>query len=278
MKEQKNFEGIIYYPDSTKPNSYFYIPASPIPQTDSNGDPMISLIGAGPKWFFQASTKWSSPSEKVDQLAKFLLEKELISSTMDLKPAPMQIEKVDLVLKTQTEERVLATSGSSGLYPFTAVFNTMLSEELQKDAVAAFNGRNETLLVRYHALLGKELPIEMKLTGPIHIVRDHLSAGSTSTDISEWIDRQISEGVFEINATFNDEAQEDMVREVHEKLIDKASGEIQRYLSQQVMSPDSSSFEVEIKETFQIPEKFVASTDVSTWFKNNSSEHIKIIN
>lgn len=278
MREQLNFEDLIYYPNSTNPKSYYYIPATAMPQTDSNGDPVISLIGAGPQWFFQASAKWSAPSEKVEKLSKFLIEKELISSSMDLKPAPMQIEKVELVLKTPTEERILATSGSSGLYPYTAAFNTMLSEELQKDAVAAFNGRNETLLVRYHALLGKGIPVEMKLTGTIHHVRDLLSGESFQTEIGEWIERQIDEGVFEITMNFDENVDEEMIREVHQKLIEKTSEEIERYLKQENISADSSNFEVEMKETFQITEKFVASTDISTWFKNNSSEYIKIIN
>lgn len=278
MREQMNFEDIIYYPDSTKPNSYYYIPASAMPQTDSNGDPMISLIGAGPQWFFQASTKWSAPSEKVDLLAKFLIENELIPSAMDLKPAPIHIKKVELILKTPEQERVLATSGSSGLYPFTAVFNTTLSEELQKDAVAAFNGRNETLLVRYHAVLDKEIPVEMHLTGPIHQVRDNLTKESSSEEIQEWIEKQINERIFEITSDFDDETSSELLQKVHQKLIEKAAAEVQRYLNQEGMSPDSSLFEVTIKETFPFPEKFIASTDVSTWFKNNSSEHIKIIN
>lgn len=278
MREQKNFEDLIYYPDSAKPNSYYYVPASAMPQTDSNGDPMISLIGAGPQWFFQASTKWSAPSEKVDLLAKFLIENELIPSAMDLKPAPIQIEKVELILKTAEEERVLAASGSSGIYPFTAVFNTTLSEEFQKDVVAAFNGRNETLFVRYHALLDKEIPIEMNISGPIDEARDHFKPESTSAEISEWIEEQVGDKVFEITTRFDDETPIELIEDVHQKLIDKAVAEVQRYLKQEGKQPHNSLLVVGINEVFQIPEKFIASTDISTWFKNNSSEYIKIIN
>lgn len=276
MNDRQSFEGIVYYRDASD-GSIYYFPETPGPQTDSNGDPMISLIGAGPQWFLQVSTKWAVQDSSLDKLAEHLVNQEIINSRAELKQAPLEIEKAELILLAEGEEKILASSKTSGHYPFTAAFNTTISEQLQKDVAAAFNGKKDTLYIRYSASLNTATPIEMEMSGPIHIARESLSEQSQPEEIREWIDQQLSENSFKIEIRTEGNVAPETLQQIHENLMDQAVEEIQSYLSRDDEMTDDSLLEISRKEGIGTSEKIISTSDISTWFKNNSSEYIKII-
>lgn len=277
MNKQKEFKGITYYPDSDKESSYYYIPASPVPQTDSNGHPVISITGGGSQWFLQAGTKWSAPSEVIEDLARKLIDQELIQSPNDLNPAPVQVGKVELILNTLEGSQVLASSDSSGHYPFTAAFSTRFSTDVQKEVVAAFHGKKEVLMVKYYATLEIKHPVEMTLSGPLHQADDNLNRESTTTEIEAWLVTQIQQGTIAVTRQFDEKIPEHVIEQSKKKLMDEAVDEIRRYLTNNEKRPDTSAFEVRVNETITIPEELITETDISTWFNNSPNEHIKII-
>ncbi len=277
MKNMQTYEGIDFYPDISQKNKYYFIPAQPMPQTDSNGDPMISIIGGGANWFLQASAKWGAGAAKIEELTKRLQEQGLIHSPMDLSPAPLKVEKAELTLKTDKGEKILATSRSSGQYPFMAIFNTSVSEDLQNEIVAAFHGKKEALMVRYYATLALEYPVAMSLSGTIDVAGDYLNEGSSTYDIAIWLEEQIQKGSVTIDYEPDENAPTQLVEGVKKKLKDEAVIEIQRFLRPGKMTPDTSALKVRVEESITVPESIVAATDVSVWFINNPDDHIKVI-
>lgn len=276
MNNRKSFEGIQYYKDASG-DGILYFPDMPAPQTDSNGDPMISLIGAGPQWFLQVSSKWAVLDDSLNKLAEHLLSEEIIQSRSDLKQAPLQVKKAELILFMEGEERVLAYSKTSGHYPFTAAFNTTISEQLQREVAAAFNGKKDAFYVKYYASLDTETPIEIAISGPVHTVRESLSGESTTEEIKNWIDQQIEENNFKIEIKAEENISPETLQQVRENLVNQVVEEIQAYLSREDESPDDSLLELIRQEGIGASEQIIATSDISTWFKNNSSEHIKII-
>ncbi len=277
MKTHKIYEDVIYYPNPIKENSYCYFPAHPISQTDTNGDPMISIVGGGTNWFLQTSAKWQVDTEQIDALAELLVEHELIKSTTDLILAPLEVLKVELVLKNENEDKLLASSKSSGNYPFNAAFNCAISETLQKEVIAAFHGKKETLVVNYHVALAFEYPVEMSLKGPIHQSNNDLNPESSRTSVAQWIEDQIQKEVLTITQNFLEDTPIEFVNEVRSQLIDKAVSEIHMGLDPMEMTPDESIIEIIVKESLPKQEAFITSTDISTWFKNDPNDHIRII-
>lgn len=276
MNDRKSFEGIQYYKDASG-NGILYFPDIPVPQTDSNGDPMISLIGAGPQWFLQLSSKWAVSDDSLNKLAEHLLGEEIIQSRSDLKQAPLQINKAELILFMDGEERVLASSKTSGHYPFIAVFNTTISEQRQREVAAAFNGKKNALYVKYYASLDTETPIEIAISGPIHTVRESLSEESSIEEIKDWIDQQIEENHFKIEIRAEENISPETLQQTRENLVNQTVEEIQAYLSREDELHDHSLLELSNREALGASEQIISTSDISTWFKNNSSEHIKII-
>ncbi|WP_452223651.1 hypothetical protein [Lacinutrix chionoecetis] len=277
MNEQQHFEGVRYYPNSSEKGRYNYFPTQAMPQTDGNGDPMISIMGGGNNWFLQVSAKYHVPEEILEALTQGLIQQELIQSSSDLSLAPVEVKNVELVLTSASDKTVLGTSKSSGHYPFTAVFNSSLTEDKQKQVVAAFHGQQDILKVNYYVVLNKTYAVDMTLKGAIHEASASLNTESSREDIKEWVEAQIEHGKIELISHFDDAVPEHLVKEVHEKLLDKVIAEIQMGLDPLEMTPDTSILEVKIQEDVPIAEEFVASTDISTWFKNNPNDHIKII-
>ena len=230
MKNMQNYEGISYYPKVSQEYVYYYFPVHPLPQTDSNGDPMISIVGGGANWFLQASTKWGAPAEKVSELAKRLTEQGLIRSPMDLRPAPLKVKRAELVLQQEDGEKVLATSGSSGQYPFMAIFNTGLTEEMQHEVVAAFHGRKDALIVRYHATLELEHIVAMSLSGPVHMAGQQLNERSSTEDIAVWLEVQIKKGAIKVQYEIGETAPAQLQQRANKKIREEAVAEIQRFL------------------------------------------------
>ncbi len=277
MNEQQHFEEISYYPNASKKGSYSYFPIKAMPQTDGNGDPMISIMGGGNNWFLQVSAKYQVSTKSLEALAQKLIKQELIQSSEDLSLAPLEVKNVELVLTSASDKIVLGTSKSSGHYPFLAVFNSNLTEDRQKQIVAAFHGKKEVFEVHYHVLLAKIFVVAMTLKGAIHEANTSLNTESSKEEIKAWIETQIEKGTIEVISQFDKQIPEHHIKEVHEKLINKVIPEIQMGLDHLEMTPDSSIIEVKIQEEFSITEDFIASTDISTWFQNNPNDHIKIV-
>jgi hypothetical protein len=196
---------------------------------------------------------------------------------MDLRPAPLKVEKAELVIRLEEGEKILATSRSSGQYPFMAIFNTSVSEELQDQVVAAFHGRKEALIVRYHASLELDHPVALSLSGPIHKAGDDLTDASSTDDIALWLEEQLQQGNITANYEFGEDAPKQLVEGAKKRLKEEAVTEIQRFLRPIEMTPDESDLKVRVEESVTVPEALIASTDVSVWFTNNPDDHIKII-
>lgn len=162
MKTVNVFEEIAYYPNTKAEGQYLYYPTTISSQKDGNGSPMISLIGAGENWFLLVSSVWQAGSESLDELAKKLVKEEKIINVYELKLAPIEVKKAELILITQQKEQVLSTSATSGYYPFSAVFNVTVNNEQQKLIAPAFTGQAGTLIVRYTGLLNYSEPIIVK--------------------------------------------------------------------------------------------------------------------
>jgi hypothetical protein len=162
LPEQFDYAGIHCYRSPSDPNTLLYIPGAPTPQHTSEDAPMISLLRFAPFAFLQVSVQWEVLDEELDALRAALGQQypQLDLAAVRLAHAPVAVERVALELTTEDGSAAeLASTASSGMPPFTALFNVQLTEPQQAAVASALNGRAGVLLVRYHATLAGA-PIE----------------------------------------------------------------------------------------------------------------------
>ncbi|MGG6264659.1 hypothetical protein ACQ4M3_15055 [Leptolyngbya sp. AN03gr2] len=144
---------IEYYVDRSDPTRFYYIPGTPKSQETPQGHPAASMIVLDQVAMLQLSSEWSVRSEELEELESAITE-QFELETVSLQPAPLSIESVTLSLRTNKGDyEVLSESESSGYPPYTAVFSVQLEGDQKAQAIAAFNGRKEQLIITYKAVL-----------------------------------------------------------------------------------------------------------------------------
>jgi hypothetical protein len=174
LPEQFDYAGIHCYRSPEDANTLLYIPGAPTPQHTSQNAPMISLLRFAPFAFLQISVQWEVLDEELDALRTALGHQypQLDLATVRLAHAPVAVERVALELSAADGSLAeLASTASSGMPPFTAIFSVQLTEPQQAAVASALNGRAGVLQVRYHATLAGA-PIER------------------ATDVSSWFEER----------------------------------------------------------------------------------------
>lgn len=159
MATEEVFEDLVFYPNTYEEGQYFYYSKVVGAQKDGNGSPMISLIGAGNNWFLLVSSVWQADSLSLERLTNKLISEKKIINSYELRLAPIEAKKAELILITQEKEQVLSTSTTSGYYPFSAVFNVTINNEQQRLIAPAFTGQSGTLIVQYTGLINSSKPV-----------------------------------------------------------------------------------------------------------------------
>lgn len=162
-----NYQDIEYYVDLSDPTRFYYIPGTPRSQETAQGHPAASMIVLDRVAMLQLSSEWSVRSEELEELERAIAQ-QFHLETVFLQPAPLSVESVALSLRTNKSDfEVLKTAQSSGYPPYTTVFSVQLEGDRKAQAIAAFNGRKEQLIITYKAVLGT-------------------SAIERTTDVSTW--------------------------------------------------------------------------------------------
>lgn len=159
-----NYQGIEYYADCS---CFYYIPGTPTSQATPQGHPAASMIVLDQVAMLQLSSEWSVPTQQLEALES-AIAKQFNLKSVSLHPAPLTVESVTLSVKTNSGEfEELQSAKSSGYPPFTTVFSVQLEGDQKAQAIAAFNGRKDQLIITYQAIFGE-------------------SEIQRSTDVSTW--------------------------------------------------------------------------------------------
>lgn len=159
-----NYQGIEYYADCS---CFYYIPGTPTSQATPQGHPAASMIVLDQVAMLQLSSEWSVQTQQLEELESAIANQFNLESVC-LQPAPLKVESITLSVKNSSGDfEVLQSAISSGYPPFTTVFSVQLEGDQKAQAIAAFNGRKDQLIITYKALL-------------------ETSVIKRSTDISTW--------------------------------------------------------------------------------------------
>ncbi|MCY7279036.1 MAG: hypothetical protein LH702_36195 [Phormidesmis sp. CAN_BIN44] len=263
-----DYQGIYYYPSQTDPSSFYYIPAVPVPQRTSQGDPAVSLMVLDQFAMLQLSSEWTVTSEQLDALQKNIAEQfDREPEAVQLQLAPLTVDDVTLSLKTeQGDFEVLKTTHSSGYLPFSAVFSVDLSDEQKAQAIAAFNDRKDQLIVTYKAALDIEISAKVTIAGNIQTDLQKLPKKSVLKDCLAQIETAIAHKQLRLEHTASPKASGELCQKT-EQLAKERAAELLLSMAQGVpVVYDRSDFQASATLTESLPVGVERSADISTWF------------
>lgn len=171
-------DGIYCYADASDPQMFYYIPGKPQPELDALGKPILSLWVSDRGALLQLQTRWAIASEQLMALKQELARRHTLEvSQIQLRSAPITQPQVLLAIgNRQAEFQTVETVQSSGIAPYSAIFNTPLTAPEKDSAVAALNGNANSLSVTYQG----ELQVQAIATAVIE--------GDVSLDVQQLIE------------------------------------------------------------------------------------------
>lgn len=179
-----------YYRDRTTPNRFYYIPGEPTPELAPNGAPTLALWVTDTDARLQLGVQWHVNAAAEESLRRMIAlhHPPLTAAALNLQPAPLQVQSVDLLLGDgQAPMQTLATAKSSGFPPYITIFGVALDATQKNQAIAALHGRTGFLAVRY------------RIT--VQNVAGHWEAGERITDIGDWFAERIGSDHIQIVPT-----------------------------------------------------------------------------
>jgi hypothetical protein len=280
LPEQFDYAGIHCYRSPDDPNTLLYIPGAPTPQHSADETPMISLTMFAPFAFLQVSVQWDVLDEELDGLRAALAQHdpELDIDGVRLALAPVSVERVALEL-TEADGSIaeLQSTHSSGMPPFSALFNVQLSEAQQAAAASALNGRTGVLGVRYHAALTVPQPAEVRIAGDV--ARELGEAGGLPSrdDAAALLDTAIERGHLTITRSGAPDVPVERWQALEKQARDQATDLLLR-LAAGSARVDAAHFEVVVSDTRLISQPLERVSDVADWFAAHSGlDHMQVV-
>lgn len=280
LPEQFDYAGIHCYRSPDDPNTLLYIPGAPAPQRAADNAPMISLMTFAPYAFLQVSVLWEVLDDELDALRAALAQgnPDLKIDEVRLALAPVSVERAALEL-TEVDGSIaeLQSTHTSGMPPFSALFNLQLNEAQQAAAASALNGRSGVLAVRYHATLARPQPAELRIAGDI--APDLADAGSlTGHDAAATLlDAAIERGHLTVSRSGAPEVPSDRWQSLTAQARDQAI-DLLLSMSAGAARADAAHFAAVVADTVVVKQPLERASDIADWFAPHGGlDHMQVV-
>lgn len=268
-----DIEGIRCYQDQHNQHHFYYIPLQPSPQS-LNNKPSLSLIIFNNKGILQAGAQLGVGRELLDKISQKigLNYQALNPSLIRMRYAPINIVKVDLVLKLEGKEIVLATSKSSGIPPYGAVFNVNLTSNDTDLVISAMHGEPNILQVEYHATREVNTQIKMTIEGDIQASRDDLDSFASMEARRNWIQEAINSGKLTLEKSDLEFVSSDIWIELEAKAFEASANYVSTFIQSSDGEHSESRLFIEVKHTIKKSIPFIIMTDIGNWLTNYEAD------
>jgi hypothetical protein len=283
-----DYHGIYCYRSADTPHMFFYIPGEPTPEKDPAGKSTLSLWVTGEGALFQLGVHWGLDADIAGELQAYLVQHfpDLDPDMLRLSPAPVSVAEVTLNLGDGAGAlKVLKTSSSSGMPPYSALFSMQLSAEEKAQVTAAINGRSGFLTVEYRASLPVAVSATTTISGDMSVDIVQLSQQDTlsEADCLAQIETALAEQRLTISRTGTGDVPDDLRIQADAAAKEKMANALFQLVHNRPGHNTDATFEashllVSASRTKTLPVPIDRTTDVSSWFTNGSgAEHIHIL-
>lgn len=154
MESSFNFRDLRCFVDPSDARTYYFLPAAPDLQRDSNRRPMITMIDAGSTGYVMFTARWAAPSDSVEALRREIAASyhDPDTSGIRLSFAPVSSLQCHVLLGDGCGAfQTIATSTTSRVPPYDALFNLTIDNERLAHIRNAVGGKRGFLAIEYAA-------------------------------------------------------------------------------------------------------------------------------
>lgn len=156
MPRAFTFADLRCFADPSDARSYYFLPTSPRLQRDPKGVPILSLLDVGSSGYLMFTATWTAADSSVETLRQYIAHgsRQPDASGIRLAFAPLSsVECHALLGDGRGSFQTIATSTTSGMPPYDAVFALTVAGERLAAARAAMRGEHGFLAIEYTAAL-----------------------------------------------------------------------------------------------------------------------------
>lgn len=288
------FQNMYVYPagdDDSDVLAYRYLPLAPQPEIDLQGRPTLLSIPMGPGGFLQLGTNLGVAEASVAALRLELAARLKLEdpARIDLEPAALQVSGARLQAgggadnpKSPAWEN-LASSDTSGFYPFTALFNVQLNADQQAPATACLNGRQGFLQVCYDATLPIPVQAEVRIFGDVRALLAELHAltgppvaPELLKQVGRLLDLALEQGRLKVEKLTSDSAASGVMQRAYDEARQHMLDLLLKVFSGQAILPDQARAEASAHISDFVNYPLDLATDLATWFAGKGIDHIML--
>ncbi len=210
---------------------------------------------------------WRATDKVLEALRNEIVVRNKISnqSTIKLSVAPVHVARCNLLMSDSSGQfQEIATSSTSGIPPYSAVFNATLTEEQIAYATAAVNGRAGYLAIEYDSSLITPVTVSGRLVPQsvrfVPWLREYLSVGHSG--LRSAIEEAIKEGLVAIQLSVPEDPTGKLISALYDRLLTRAS----ELLPELIETWDEYTYtdlEVEVTLVEDVSQPFHPRTDLS---------------
>lgn len=298
------FQDVYCYQDGTSNRwTYFYIPSAPKAELNLAGQPIISLMASDRGAIVQLQTRWDVNFDVLSELKQELVRRypELDPEFIFLELGQVSNVEVSLAIGDGDDKfQELQTANSSGVSPFSTIFNLRLTSTEKAKAISAFNGQKNYLIVKYKFSLEVVSTIETIIEGDIavdvaQILSNHDKKSSILGNIfgkpkphQQQKSVSLEECLTQIELALSKQRlhlRHIEINQISDQLRVKVDREAKENAAQQLLhlvknrdstAPNQSLLQVTARQTEKKRYYFEQTTDISSWFPTaDGSEYIR---
>jgi hypothetical protein len=200
MSAELEFRGLRYRTAPGDGNSWFYLPGQPDVRRNASGTPQITVTDLGDEGYLVFVATWGGDAGDLEAL------REQIAGSLGKAPAqvvlafaPISSPRCEaLVGDGLGEYRTAATSATSGVPPYDAVFAVTLRAEQLASARAGLEGRSAFLALQYEAALLSTVTGSAILTASLRPLRSFLASRGGEHDALALLNEAVTRGLAEV--------------------------------------------------------------------------------
>lgn len=285
--EARIIDGVFVYRDTQRPGTWRYVPPFPLPETDPQGQPMVHLWVTGATAILQLGACWTVAPASLDRIRQQLISEARSTVEMDLnlQPAPASIKKASLTMnQDQGDPVILDSSTTSGVPPWSVIFNASISPTLLPTVRASFDEGDNGLVVNYHGEFTQWLPIRAQITGDARQEIIELSMDSSVERARRQVDIALENGRLNLEIESPPGVQNPDLSAVDGEVRTIAAGLLTSMANQGPQGsdapnyPDAASLKATAHRQTSTSVSFTSSTAMCHWFPDGTGrENVKEI-
>lgn len=236
VSQSFEFRGLLCFARQSAPDSYYFAPLHADLDRDPEGRPLFSLITIGAKGYLMLTAVWRATDKALQALRKEIATRVEIDdpATIELLFAPAKVAKCDLLLGDGSGHfQTLASSSTSGMPPYPAVFGVSLTEEQFARAAAAVNGRVGFMAIEYDVQLSTHVRASARLVPQsvrfISWLRTF--ASGDQAPFRSALEAAIEDGLATVSVSLPNSPTNQLIARLYERLLTQATTVLPRMIS-----------------------------------------------